>query len=95
MNIVGSTDMGLEEVDVAAGLVQAAAHPDANIIFGASFDDSMEDEIRVIVIATCFDGEDAGKLPRQEKEEKAPEPKPQENQATQGSEFDDILKIVN
>ncbi len=55
VNITGSEDMGLEDVETAANLVQAAAHPDANIIFGASFDNSMEDEIRVIVIATGFD----------------------------------------
>jgi cell division protein FtsZ len=55
VSITGSMDMGLEEVENAAGLVQEAAHPDANIIFGAAFDDSMDDEIRVIVIATGFD----------------------------------------
>ena len=55
INITGSEDMGLEDVEVAANLVQSAAHPDANIIFGASFDNTMEDEIRVIVIATGFD----------------------------------------
>ena len=55
INITGSEDMGLEDVEVAANLVQEAAHPDANIIFGASFDNEMEDEIRVIVIATGFD----------------------------------------
>ena len=55
INITGSEDMGLEDVEMAANLVQAAAHPDANIIFGASFDNTMEDEIRVIVIATGFD----------------------------------------
>ncbi len=55
INITGSEDMGLEDVEVAANLVQAAAHPEANIIFGASFDNTMEDEIRVIVIATGFD----------------------------------------
>ena len=55
INITGSEDMGLEDVEVAANLVQAAAHPEANIIFGASFDNDMEDEIRVIVIATGFD----------------------------------------
>lgn len=55
INITGSEDMGLDDVETAANLVQEAAHPDANIIFGASFDNSMEDEIRVIVIATGFD----------------------------------------
>ncbi|MEI3101524.1 MAG: cell division protein FtsZ [Oscillospiraceae bacterium] len=55
INITGSEDMDLEDVETAASLVQEAAHPDANIIFGASFDDSLEDEIRVTVIATGFD----------------------------------------
>ena len=55
INITGSVDMGLEDVEAAANLVQAAAHPEANIIFGATFDDAMDDEIRVTVIATGFD----------------------------------------
>ena len=55
INITGSADMGLDDVEAAANLVQEAAHPDANIIFGATFDDSMQDEIRVTVIATGFD----------------------------------------
>ena len=54
INITGSEDMSLEDVEAAANLVQEAAHPDANIIFGASFDDSLQDEIRVTVIATGF-----------------------------------------
>ncbi|MDR2530408.1 MAG: cell division protein FtsZ [Oscillospiraceae bacterium] len=57
VSITGSVDMTLDEVESAAGMVEAAAHPDANIIFGASFDESLEDEIRVIVIATGFEGE--------------------------------------
>ena len=55
INITGSADMGLEDVEAAATLVQEAAHPDANIIFGATFDDSMDDTIRVTIIATGFD----------------------------------------
>lgn len=55
INITGSMDMGLEDVEAAANLVQSAAHPEANIIFGATFDDAMDDEIRVTVIATGFD----------------------------------------
>ena len=55
VNITGSLDIGLDDVEAAASLVQEAAHPDANIIFGATFDEDMEDEIRVIVIATRFD----------------------------------------
>ena len=55
INITGSADIGLDDVEAAASLVQEAAHPDANIIFGATFDDAMEDQIRVTVIATGFE----------------------------------------
>ena len=55
VNVTGSMDIGLEEVEIAANLVQQAAHPEANIIFGAAFDDTLEDELRVTVIATGFD----------------------------------------
>ena len=55
INITGSKDMGLDDVEAAAMLVQNAAHPDANIIFGASFDETLDDEIVVTVIATGFD----------------------------------------
>ena len=55
INITGSSDMGLDDVEAAASLVQEAAHPEANIIFGATFDDSMDDQIRVTVIATGFE----------------------------------------
>mgnify|MGYP003376366567 CR=1 FL=1 len=57
VNVTGSMDIGLDEVEQAATLVQQAAHPDANIIFGATFDENMEDEIRVTVIATGFEEE--------------------------------------
>ena len=55
INITGSMDIGLEEVEQAATLVQEAVHPDALTIFGAAFDETLEDEIRVTVIATGFD----------------------------------------
>ena len=55
INITGSADIGLEEVEQAASLVQAAVHPDANTILGATFDENMDDEIRVTVIATGFE----------------------------------------
>ncbi|MDD6188817.1 MAG: cell division protein FtsZ [Clostridiales bacterium] len=95
VSIVGSMDMGLDEVEVAAGLVQEAAHPDANIIFGASFDDTMDDEIRVIVIATGFD---EGVRPGEKKEpakkpaEKAEEPKAAEKEAARDdTDLDDFI----
>ena len=55
INVTGSMDIGLEEVEQAASLVQQAVHPEALTIFGATFDDTMDDEIRVTVIATGFD----------------------------------------
>ena len=55
INVTGSMDIGLEEVEQAASLVQQAVHPDALAIFGATFDETMDDEIRVTVIATGFD----------------------------------------
>ena len=63
INITGSGDMGLEDVEAAATLVQEAAHPDANIIFGATFDETMEDQIRVTVIATGFIEDGTGSAP--------------------------------
>ena len=73
INVTGSMDIGLEEVETAADLVQQAAHPEANIIFGAAFDESLEDEIRVTVIATGFDENQSVPFPHQVQEE-APAP---------------------
>jgi cell division protein FtsZ len=51
----GGSDLGLFEINEAASLVQEAAHPEANIIFGTVIDDSLGDEVRVTVIAAGFD----------------------------------------
>src|ERR1700731_809675 len=55
LNITGGKDLGLFEVNEAAEIIQAAADPNANIIFGAVIDESMSDEVRVTVIGTGFD----------------------------------------
>ena len=55
INITGSNELGLDDVETAANIVMEAANPEANIIFGAAFDDTFEDEMRVTVIATGFD----------------------------------------
>lgn len=55
VNITGSEDIGLEEVEQAAEMVRQAAHPEALIIFGAAFDSDLEDEMQVTVIATGYD----------------------------------------
>ncbi len=87
VNISGDMNIGLEEVEIAASLVQQAANPDANIIFGSVFDETLEDEIRVTVIATGFDeegkkgGADSSATFRPVKEEKkapAPAAQPEE-----------------
>jgi cell division protein FtsZ len=56
LSISGGSDLGLFEINEAARLVQEAAHPEANIIFGAVIDDALGDEVRVTVIAAGFDG---------------------------------------
>lgn len=55
LNITGGSDLGLFEVNEAAEVIANAAHPDANIIFGAVIDDGLDDTVRVTVIATGFD----------------------------------------
>jgi cell division protein FtsZ len=55
INITGSPDLAIHEIDAAATLIQESAHEDANIIFGAVIDEQMGDEIRITVIATGFD----------------------------------------
>ena len=56
LSITGGPDLSLLEVSEAAKVVQEAAHPDANIIFGANVDQSLDDQVWVTVIATRFDG---------------------------------------
>ena len=60
LSVSGGSDLGLFEIQEAAQRVSDAAHPDANIIFGAVIDDTLGDEVRVTVIAAGFDG---GELP--------------------------------
>jgi cell division protein FtsZ len=56
LSVSGGSDLGLFEINEAARLVQEAAHPEANIIFGTVIDDALGDEVRVTVIAAGFDG---------------------------------------
>ena len=102
INITGSTDIGLEEVEQAATLVQQAVHPDALTIFGATFDESLDDEIRVTVIATGF-SDAPGKLQEAEKAQDGQQPDklkldplPAEGEKADedmDKSFNDILKI--
>jgi cell division protein FtsZ len=60
INIVGGPDLKMREIQEAASLVQEQAHEDANIIFGASIDETLGENVKVTVIATGFDGESDG-----------------------------------
>ena len=83
VNVTGSSELTLEDVETAAGIVQEAANPDANIIFGATWDENFEDEMRVTVIATGFE-------PKRGAEEEKEEKKSGDN-----AEIDDIFAIFN
>jgi len=57
INVTGGADLGLLEISEAANIVQEAADPDANIIFGAVIDESLKDEVIITVIATGFESD--------------------------------------
>ncbi len=63
INITGGEDLGLQEVNTAAELIQRSVDPEANIIFGTVIDPEMQDEIKITVIATGFDEPDDMKSP--------------------------------
>ncbi len=100
INVTGSMDIGLEEVEQAATLVQQAVHPDALTIFGATFDEKLDDEIRVIVIATGFEDDNKPAVDKKDEtrkggleplDEKAGEKV--EKKTEEDSSYEDILKI--
>ena len=104
INVTGSMDIGLEEVEQAATLVQQAVHPDALTIFGATFDETLDDEIRVTVIATGFDEEQQEahilSTPAAEAEKKPAlqpldEVQGERAQDEMDKSFDEILRIFN
>ena len=82
VNVTGSSELTLDDVETAAGIVQEAANPEANIIFGATWDENFEDEMRVTVIATGFEQ-------KEEAEEKAAA------SGTTGKVADDIEDIFS
>jgi cell division protein FtsZ len=96
LSIAGGSDLGLFEINEAAALVAQSAHAEANIIFGATIDDALGDEVRVTVIAAGFDGgmpkrRDSGTVLRREPAQQAqPErsatqrPDQQQGQQSQG-----------
>jgi cell division protein FtsZ len=79
LSIAGGSDLGLFEINEAAAMVSEAVHADANIIFGATIDDALGDEVRVTVIAAGFEG---GRPKRREEAPslRRPAPKPAQTQ---------------
>jgi len=75
LSITGGTDLSLWEVNEAAKAVAEAAHPEANIIFGAMVDDSLEDQVWVTVVATRYGDAKARTSARRRIEEPAGEPR--------------------
>ncbi len=85
VNVTGSTELSLDDVETAAGIVQEAANPDANIIFGATYSEEFEDEMRVTVIATGFEQKPESGAPKSSNTSAAAVP--------DVSDIDDIFNI--
>ncbi len=95
LNITGGADLGLFEVNEAAEVVTGAADRNANVIFGAVIDESHDDQVRVTVIATGFDGR--YRRPKRERgEERAPVAAGERERGEAGGGFDvpaDVLEV--
>ena len=104
INVTASPDIGLEEVDYAVAMITNEANPDATIIFGAAFDDSLEDEMRITLIATGFEGSSDIRRPaatsadvRRPADQTADKPSAPVKEAEAGSEEDinNIIDMIN
>ncbi len=106
INVTASPDIGLEEVDYAVAMITNEANPDATIIFGAAFDDSLEDEMRITLIATGFEGSKASDIRRpaatsadvrRPADQTADKPSAPVKEAEAGSEEDinNIIDMIN
>jgi len=100
INITASEDVDLDDVDMAASMIHAQAHPEVNLIWGAALDESMQDEMVVTVIATGFE-ENAGKGAFMSAETKGGEKESGGAQDSSDEEeiiydgIDDILELFN
>jgi len=106
INITGCPDLGMEEVEIAADLVREAVHPDANIIFGNAFDEDMDDEMQVTIIATNYEdgaeGLPSGDKPFTKAGQKVEETKKEElpglkleDRTEEDKQWEDLFKIFN
>ena len=96
VNVTGSSELTLDDVETAAGIVQEAANPDANIIFGATVSEDFEDEMHVTVIATGFDTSEGviSSKPAAAAKTTAPAA-PAASKPSDISDIDEIFKIFN
>ncbi len=95
INVTGSPELGLDDVETAANIVMEAANPDANIIFGAAFNEDFDDEMRVTVIATGFDEKKGGTMPKTGGVFSAVGEKVKSTPAEDMDDIDAIFKIFN
>ena len=86
LNITGPLDLVMEDTDLIGSMVQNAIHPDGLVITGIALDESLDDEIRVTVIATGFDDKptlpEKGLFSSSKPEEKAAAPQQEKQEAT-------------
>lgn len=64
ISITASPDVGLEDVDLASSMISSEANPDATVIWGVAFDEELEDEMKITIIATGFEKKDDGDVKR-------------------------------
>ncbi len=103
INITASPNIEFDEIDTATNRISQAVHPEANIIFGVAFDESLEDEIKITVIATGFDTDFKKQIPKINAQEAAEKMGPnlegfveleeEPIEKTVNEDFDEILKI--
>ncbi|WML35169.1 cell division protein FtsZ [Clostridium sp. OS1-26] len=94
LNITGGSDLGLLEINEAAEIVQEAADPDANIIFGAVIDENIKDELRITVIATGFETERIQHKNEPVAKPHVAQPQPQSQPVTYGHNKDEAAATV-
>ncbi len=95
VNITASLDIALDEVNDAVALITAEAHPDANIIFGASFDETLDDEMIVTLVATGFDAAKRGDYRSKPMPSTAEQNSGAEADAADSDDLDSIISILN
>ncbi|MEQ8153460.1 MAG: cell division protein FtsZ [Clostridiaceae bacterium] len=94
LNVTGGADLGLLEINEAAEIVQDAADPDANIIFGAVIDESLKDEIRITVIATGFEEDMINNVKEDVKKEVVAAEAPETPSSTPVKEIDEDEIVI-